>query len=325
MINRLKVLFEGLKWKGNVYVALMLSLLLVMALYSVSRIGFYFFNTGFFPDMTSSRFARIMLGGLKFDLAAILYSNSLFILLMILPLAARFKNWYQQLVKWIFIFFNTIALAANTADFIYYRFTLRRTTVSVVAQFENEKNKGLLFLQFLWDYWYAVVVWMILVWLLMQGYKRIKTRGPQLKNPWTFYVSSLAMLPLIVYLFIGGARGGFKHSTRPITLSNAAEFAKEPKDINLVLNTPFALMRTAKASVIQKVNYFENEEQLAKVFDPLKVPNDTAAFKYDNVVVIIMESYSKEFVGVYNNWMEPERYHGYTPFLGFINWSESGV
>ena len=315
MINRLKALFVGLKWKGNVYVAMLLSLLLVMALYSISRIGFYFFNTSFFPDMTLPRFARIMLGGLKFDLAAILYSNSLFILLMILPLAARFKNGYQQLVKWIFIVFNSIALAANTADFIYYRFTLRRTTLSVMAQFENEKNKGLLFYQFVLDYWYVVVVWIILIWLLVKGYKRIKLEGPQLKNSWTFHLSSFVVMPIVIYLFIGGVRGGFKHSTRPITLSNAAEFAKEPKDINLVLNTPFASMRTAKASVIQKVNYFENEEQLTKVFDPLKVPDDTAAFKYDNVVVIIMESYSKEFVGVYNKWMEPGRYHGHTPFL----------
>ena len=245
MINRFKSLFEGLNWRGNIYISLLLSFMLVMALYSLSRIGFYFFNTDFFPDMTLSRFARIMLGGLKFDVSAILYSNSLFILLMILPLAVRFKKWYRQILQWVFIIVNSIALAINTADFIYYRFTLRRTTVSALAQFENEKNKALLFLQFLWDYWYAVIFWMALVWLLVQGYKRIKIEGPQIKNTWVFHISSIAMLLLVSYLFFGGARGGFRHSTRPITLSNAAEFAKVPKDINLVLNTPFALMRTA--------------------------------------------------------------------------------
>ena len=315
MINRVASLLEGLKWKGNLYVSMVLSLLLIMGLYTVSRIGFYFFNTGFFPGMTISRFARIMLGGLKFDLAAILYSNSLFILLLIIPFAVRFKGWYQQLVKWVFIMVNAIALAINTADFIYYRFTLRRTTVSVVDQFQNEKNKGMLFLQFLWDYWYAVIFWMVLVGLLTQVYKHIKMEGPQLRKPWSFYISSLAMFPIVIYLFIGGVRGGFLHSTRPITLSNAAEYAKEPKDINLVLNTPFALMRTAKTSVIQKVSYFENEEQLENVFNPLKVPQDTGTFNYDNVVVIIIESYSKEFVGAYNQWMDPQRFHGYTPFL----------
>jgi membrane protein YdbS with pleckstrin-like domain len=213
--------------------------------------------------MDTARLTRIMAGGLKFDLAAILYSNSLFILLMILPITFRFKNWYQQILKWLFIITNSVALAVNTADFVYYRFTLRRTTVSVFSQFENEQNGAALFFQFVWDYWYMVLFWMVLVALVIVGYRKIKFDGPQLKNRWSFYISGLAMMGLIVYLFIGGVRGGFRHSTRPITLSNAAEFAKEPKDINLVLNTPFALMRTAKATVIEKVDYFKSEEELS--------------------------------------------------------------
>jgi phosphoglycerol transferase MdoB-like AlkP superfamily enzyme len=315
MFQKFKRLFHGLSWRGNSYVALVLSLLLLMALYTCSRIGFYFFNIGFFPDMSWPRFARILLGGLKFDLSAILYSNSLFILLMILPWTARFKPFYQQALKWIFIVVNAVALAINTADFIYYRFTLRRTTVSVFAQFENEQNKGLLFLQFLRDYWYAVLFWAVLVIVLVQGYKRIRFSGPQLKNPWVFHCSALAMIPLVVYLFIGGARGGFLHSTRPITLSNAAAYARDPKDINLVLNTPFALMRTAKANVIKKVNYFTSEEELNRTYSPVKLPADTARFNELNVVIIILESYSKEFIGAYNHWMEPARYRGYTPFM----------
>ncbi len=286
-----------------------------MCIYSLSRMGFYFYNADFFSGMNAGRLARIMLGGLKFDLSAILYSNSLFILLMILPITFRFKNWYQQILKWIFIVTNSVALAVNTADFVYYRFTLRRTTVSVFSQFKNEQNGAALFFQFVWDYWYMVLFWMGLVAMLIIGYKKIKYVGPQLENRWSFYISSFAMMALIAYLFFGGARGGFRHSTRPITLSNAAEFAKEPKDINLVLNTPFALMRTAKTTVIEKANYFQTDEELNRVFNPLIIPTDTIPFKYDNVVVIIIESYSKEFVGKYNAWMDPSRYKGYTPFL----------
>lgn len=301
-------------WRSNIYVALVLSITLVMGLYSLSRIAFYFFNTAFFPDMTLSRFARILWGGLRFDLAAVLYSNSLVILLMILPSPFRFRHWYRQLIKWIFLVVNALALAINTADFVYYRFTLRRTTVSVFAQFENEQNGWSLFFQFLIDYWYVVLFWSALVSLMVWLYKKIKYTGPQIHTPWIHYIGSLAAMAVVVYLFIGGARGGFLHSTRPITLSNAAAYAKEPRDINLVLNTPFALMRTAKANVIQKVNYF-SEEEVVKAFDPLKIPTDTAAFRYDNVVVIIIESYSKEFVGKYNQGLDKNANNGYTPFL----------
>jgi len=92
----LKKYFSGLKFKGNIYAVLVLSLLLVMGLYSIGRIGFYFFNTSYFPEMTWSRMEIMLWGGLRFDLSATLYSNSLYILLMIVPLTIRFKPVYQK-------------------------------------------------------------------------------------------------------------------------------------------------------------------------------------------------------------------------------------
>lgn len=314
-MNNMRKLFSGLRLEGNIYWALVRQFLLMMVLYSLCRILFYLFNTSFFPDMTAGRFLKVLVGGTRFDLSGLLYLNSLFILLSIIPFAFRFEKRYQAVLKYIFFVTNAIGLAANVADFVYYRFTLRRTTVSVFSQFENEKNKVLLFLQFLVDYWYAVVVWALLVALMVYLFRRIKVAGPQLQNKWMFYGSGLALMPAIVYLFIGGARGGFAHSTRPITLSNAAEYATVPKDINLVLNTPFALMRTANSAVVEKVNYFTSEEELAKTFTPVHLPKDTLAFKPENVVVIILESFSREFVSIYNRDMGIKGYKGYAPFL----------
>lgn len=265
--------------------------------------------------MTWDRMFTIMLGGLKFDLAAVLYLNSLFILLTILPLTFKFHPIYQKVLHYIFIITNGIGLAINIADIVYYRYTLRRTTISVLSQFENEQNFGALFFSFLVDYWYGFVFFILILYLFIQLANQIKVSGPQLKNKWAFYGSAVVLMPVIIYLFVGGVRGGFRHSTRPITISNAAEFATIPKDINLVLNTPFALMRTARANVIEKVNYYSSEEALAEVYTPLHVPSDTAAFKYDNVVIIILESFSKEFVGAYNKNMGIENYKGYSPYI----------
>lgn len=300
--------------RRNIYVALAEYLLLAMALYSVCRILFYFFNMPFFPDMTSSRWFTIMWGGLRFDLTAVLYSNSLLLLLMILPFKVRFSNWYKTTIQWLFIVINALALATNIADSVYYQFTLRRTTLSVLSQFENEQNGFALFFRFMIDYWYALITWFVLVAGLYFGQKKIKWEGPQVHGNIAFYAVGLAMMPLVIYLFIGGARGGFEHSTRPITLSNAAEYATVPKDINLVLNTPFALMRTARANVIQRSHYYADDESLEAVFSPVVKP-DSAAFVPGNVVVIILESFSKEFVGAYNNDLPIKDYQGYTPFI----------
>jgi phosphoglycerol transferase MdoB-like AlkP superfamily enzyme len=286
-----------------------------MFLFSVCRILFYFFNTDFFPDMTFGRMARIMWGGLRFDLSAVLYLNSLLILIIIVPFKARFHPIYVSSIKWVYIVVNSLALLANLADCIYYRFTLRRTTLSLISQFKNEKNIPLLIIQFCIDYWYIVVLWALLVGLMVWIVKKIKFNGPNIQNPWIFYLSGLAAVPIVLYLFMGGARGGFAHSTRPITLSNAAAYATEVKDLNIVLNTPFALMRTASTNVIEKVNYFPSDEELREVFDPVITPTDSIPFSSQNVVILILESFSKEFIGTYNKETSIKDYKGYTPFL----------
>lgn len=301
--------------KTSIYWALIRYLLLSMFLFSVCRVAFYLFNTDFFPDMTISRMARIMWGGLRFDLSAVLYLNSLLILLIIIPFKVRFHLIYINTIRWIYIVINAAALLANLADCIYYRFTLRRTTLSLISQFRNEQNIPTLIVQFCIDYWYILVLWSVLVWLMVFLVNRIKFSGPHIQNPWMFYVSGIVAVPLVLYLFMGGARGGFAHSTRPITLSNAAAYATEPKDLNIVLNTPFALMRTAGTSVIEKASYYLSDEKLQQVFSPLITPTDSIPFINKNVVILILESFSKEFVGAYHKQTSIKNYKGYTPFL----------
>ncbi len=315
MVDRLRQFTLGFTWRGNIYKALALSLLLMMTLYMGCRIGFYFYNAEFFPNMTMARFGKIMWGGMRFDLTAILYINSLFILLLIIPFAFRFRKGYLKTLKYLFTITNSLGLAANVADFIYYKYTLRRTTLTVIRQFENEQNMAGLFGRFLIDYWYAVLFWIFLVVVMTKLFNRIKIEGPQLKNSISFYGAGMVTMVLIVGLVIAGIRGGFGESTRPITLSNAAQYATSPKDINIVLNTPFALLRTARTPIIEKVSYFSSEDEATRIFTPVHIPADTIPFRAQNVVIIILESFSKEFFGVYNQGAEEGKYKGYTPFL----------
>ena len=303
-----------LRLSGNIYWALLLRLLLVMFLLTLCRIGFYLFNMSFFPDMTLSGFLWLLWGGLHFDLTAMLYVNTLYILLMIIPFDFRFRYQYQEFLKYLFYITNGLALATNVIDFIYYKFTLRRTSADVLRQFENERNIGGLFFQFLLDYWFAVLFWIALVVIMVKVYNRIRIWGPQMRSRTMYYFSGFFALPLITFFIIAGIRGGFRHSTRPITLSNAGEFVSDPRDISIVLNTPFSLIRTVGKTKVQRANYFD-ETTLESIYSPVHVPRDTAKFRRDNVVVIILESFSREFFGELNPEKEAEQYRGYTPFL----------
>lgn len=299
----------------NVHMALIKYLALAMLFYAISRILFFIFNMSMFEDTSLGDFSYMLLAGIRFDLSAVLYTNGLFIVLMLIPFRFRYRASYQKVVMYVFIFCNSIGLAANLSDIIYYRFTLRRTTWSVFEEFSNE-NMGALGWSFLADYWYIALLWVGLIFLMVYLYKQVKMTAPTKINPWIYYPVHTVVMGLAIGLCVAGMRGGFLHSTRPITLSNAGAYVERPKEMYLVLNTPFSMLRTIGKANFEKVSYYEDKAVLNSVYSPIHYPNDTAVFKPKNVVVLILESFSKEAMGGYNaHLMGEEGYQSFTPFL----------
>ncbi len=313
-MERAKRYFEGLQIRGNIYVALVFRLALVMVLFAACRVGFFFFNLNSFSHVKTPYFWHLMKSGLVFDASAILYVNVLYIALMVFPLNIRFNRYYQISLKYLFVITNGFALAANVADFIYYKFTLRRTTVDIFRQFENETNLAGLLYHFVVDYWYAVVVLLMFLFLLIVFYNVVRVRGPQLKNEMAYYVSGIVAMLIVITLFVGGVRGGYRLSRKPITVRNAGEFVKDPRDISIVLNTPFVILHTLGKTKVEELNHFSASE-LESIYNPVHVPSDSIPFGKKNVVVIILESFSKEFFGALNRDKKYGKYDGYTPFL----------
>lgn len=279
---------------------------------------FFWYNRDLFPGMDESRFIQVLSGGLRFDLSGILYLNALVILLVIIPIKMKFKKWYQRLIDYLFIMINSLGVLVNLADMVYYRTTLRRTTLSVLDQFENESNLMSLSIRFIIDFWGVTLIFISVVALIYFIVFRSRAEGPTFKQPILFYVGGLFPALMFIGLFIGGVRGDFRKSTRPITVSNAAAYSDKPEDVYLIVNTPFSLIRTATTGVIKKVNYFQTEEELSQIFEPIHRPNPDSAFQSLNVVVIILESFSMEFSGYLNREILGSDYIGYTPFLDSI-------
>ena len=310
---------------ANIYVALLFRLAIILLLLFISRFLFYGLNTEYFPGITFDRWMKILKGGFRFDLAALLYVNSLYILLQILPLPIRYNFGYQKIAKIIFFITNGLALFANTIDFIYFRFTLRRSTLSVLDEFSHEEGKSNFLLRFSLDYWYVAVIFILLMLTLIWMYNRIAIKKPERINPWLYYPSGIVIMALTITLMIGGIRGDFKYSTRPITMSNAGEYVNAPGEIPLVLNTPFCIIRTSRQSFYKKDSYYP-EAQIDSIYTPVQKLVSDKPFKYDNVVVIILESFGKDGVGFYNKDLKGGTYKGYTPFLdSLISVSRTGI
>ncbi|HKL71502.1 MAG TPA: hypothetical protein VJ855_02505, partial [Marinilabiliaceae bacterium] len=205
----------------NEYLVLIYRMTFMMIIYSMCRVGFYLFNSDLFGNVDFAGFLIIMRGGWMFDISALLYLNLLYLVLFLLPFRFKFSSWYRSLLKWIFLGTNALGLVANVSDFIYYRFTLRRTTFNVFEAFENEENLLQLWGRFIIDYWYAALFWFFMVVLMVFLYGRLRSKPFNFARGWWYTPVALVFMALFSGLSIVGMRGGYKHSTRPITMSNA--------------------------------------------------------------------------------------------------------
>jgi len=161
--------------------------------------------------------------------------------------------------------------------------------------------------------WLLIILFIGLVDVLYFSYGDYK-RSEFEKSPWVFYPVSLFLMVFAMLLSIGGARGAFINSTRPITISNALEKESKPIETAIVLNTPFSLIRTINRIRFERVEYFTDEE-IKKIYTPVHQGAAKGNFKAENVVILILESFTKEVSGALNSDLENGKYKGYTPFL----------
>ena len=287
------------------------NLLMVMVIYTLSRIFCYYMDRVIFPNIDTPHLIEILLGGMRFDLTAILYMSSVYIIgaLLPFPVAWRENKVYQKVLLWLFWIPNALGIIFNNADSVYIRFVDRRTTCAFFTEVSNDDNMGTVIANGVIEYWYAVVFLLLLLtaffWLTRKSWSL-----PRMKAA-VYYPLEVVLFVVSIYFCVIGIRGGFGRYTRPITLSNALQYTNAPRESALVLNTPFSLMKTIENTTYVERHYFPAEE-LESHMSPIH-PAEGEELRTDNVVVIIWESCSKEYVGFYNH--DIEGYTGYTPFL----------
>ena len=259
-------------------------------------------------NFTSRNMGEVLKGGLMFDTSAIMYTNSLYMVLMLLPLHVKECRGWQKMAKCVFVVVNALAICINLADSVYFKYTGRRTTATIFSEFGNEGNLGsVIGVEFL-NHWYLVLLALGLIVALAKLYA-MPSSVLKIKSVFKYYVVQLLALLLFLPMCIGGMRGGLTKAVRPITISNANQYVDRPEDAALVLNTPFSLIRTIGKNVFVIPNYME-EDRLNEVYSPVRqFVADSVATKKKNVVVMIVESFGSEYIGALND------YEGYTPFL----------
>lgn len=303
----------GKIWKSTP-ARLIANLAVVYAAYFLCRLAFLLENWSLCGEgLTISSFLNICAGGFRFDSSAIFYTDSLFILLYILPLHWKEGvRWYEKTVKWIYVIINSLCVVINLADSVFFAFRMQRSTMSTLIEFQGEGNLLKIGMIELVSHWYFVLLAAIIIY----GFYRLYLpAAPAGKPLWRYYVTNGVTLLVTGFLAVCGMRGSilFLSATRPISVGYAQRFVSKPVETGIVLNTPFALLRTIGEVPMAEPEFF-TESELDAIYTPLHIPSDMATVRKKNVVILIVESYAQEFIGGLNKELDGGTYRGYTPF-----------
>ncbi|MEP7264041.1 MAG: sulfatase-like hydrolase/transferase [Bacteroidota bacterium] len=273
---------------------------ILLLAYACCRGCFIAFNPVILTGATVWEIIKLFFYGIRFDIPAILIINAVFILAHIIPFPAFYSSRYQFWVKTIFYFFNIPALLFNLIDCVYFGFTQKRTT----ADFFTSEATGDLkfnFTSYLKDYWYLLILLLLFIAGIEFLYHRTLKNQVKRKFSIAFHITGFI---LSAGLFIIGVRGGIQF--KPISMQTAARYTSRSL-IPAMLNTPFAIIKTRDMESLSPVKFMSDADadKIYPVFQ--KFPYDS--IRKMNVVIIILESFSKEYCGFFNNG------EGWTPFL----------
>jgi glucan phosphoethanolaminetransferase (alkaline phosphatase superfamily) len=272
-------------------------ILILLALYSTSRIYFYLNNR----ETIDTHYFLEFIAGLRFDISALVYINIPLFILLFLPHNLRWGRNYHKLTNWFFYAVNIPFLLMNNVDIEYFKFTQKRSTADFFQLISLGNDAKNIIPQYLKDYWPITLFSIIQIYLLIKIKEIPKYRFPlNLKG----ISKQILILVLASGLFIISARGGLQ--LKPINSINAGELCGS-QNTSLILNTPFCILHSLYEKPLKSYTYFQKPD-LEYIYHPIHRPKSKAIEKR-NIVILIMESYSKEFVGYYNKG------ESYTPFL----------
>lgn len=287
---------------------LLLQLLLLCALYLISRCLFTAINHSHFEGLSIRTFAALCFHALRFDLSAILAINALYILLLFLPIPPRQTKIWDTAIRYLFVITNSVALLFELSDWAYFPYNFKRSTADVLNMVSRKGDFWALLPGFVADYWYVPLAAICFIGTLIYFNRKICLATPlsamksNIRSKWRLVGQTLLLL-FIAGCTVTGIRGGWQYV--PVNLRNALQ-ATESKFTPIVLNTPFSIINTFQNRYLEPLDFYP-EDQLRAYIDPIK-DFSGKPFLEKNVVIIILESFSKEFTRLGTG-------ESYTPFL----------
>ncbi len=275
----------------------LISVLGLTLLSGFMRLCFFLLNQETFALSSTEDIALAFVHGIRFDLVSVMLILSPWLLVAMPMYVFRWNKLLRASSRFYILFASLLVVALNLMDSVYFPFTGRRSGMEVLSFAGDLQNQSI---QLLTQYWYMVIIGLIILiasqYILQPAVARTKSN-----SRWYFRFVYCLLLVLITAAL---GRG----STGPKQLKPIHAFSWPDATVgNLVLNTPFMLMRQRQKS-LSKVSYYSDDELAYQALHRAEPAQQEAPSK-DNVVLIILESFSMEYLNLEDN---PQNY---APFL----------
>lgn len=277
------------------YKVLLQHLIFSCFLFFLTRVAFGIFNWSYFYECSFNEFTFALFYGIRFDISTTLIINTPFIVLSLLPIR---NTIFSLLKRTTFFGFNFIFLCVNIIDIEFFNFIGKKITIDIFDMAIDIKDQTA---QLAINYWYFLLIIFLLAWSLKK-FNPTKLASILYIKPYSYTRICIIGFCILIITFIG-IRGGLQ--MRSISPKQAYIFEKYELG-NLSINASYTLLRSLNSKSIPLITFFTKE----KVTEILSVIDDrNLIFKAEpigraNVVIIIMESFSQEYIE-----------NGYAPFL----------
>lgn len=282
---------------------LLKQLSIILILFQLCRLAFFIVNYDYFFPIKNKYILSSFLYGVQYDISAIIKYNCIYIILALIPNRLVFGNsYYRWLLNTLFILFNCTAILLNVVDIEYFKFANKRTTYEFVYYLKTMDIELLKLLPtYTIQYWYMLIAYVSMSFFIIQS--RFKKDNLTAGNINQVSRNGKVAIFVILILLLGvTARGPGKSSLRSSDIDRIMPIEYGA----LVTNTPFMIIEVYSRQ--KDTDSFTGSDPGCQI-DTEKHYNSSVQMTRQNVVIIILESFSREYIGNLND------NKGSTPFL----------
>ncbi|MCE1190219.1 MAG: LTA synthase family protein [Ignavibacteria bacterium] len=300
----------------EIYKILSMRLGISLMLMSIARAVFYIHNYHYFNALPCSQVALLFVKGLYFDISAGVLLNSAYIILLTFPHPSHSNRIFRNVADVFYLLPNIAGFIINVGDAAYFPFTLKRLTFDIFDYLQSDATSVSMLPKFLISFWPLTLIGAVLIVAVVILTRRIQPREKHRGYNWKIALQQSGAFLVSIIVAIILFRGGLQ--LKPISIITAGEFTSA-ETVPFILNTPFTLIKTFNRKGLEKKADF-SQAQADSIYNPVHNYSDTPlsvpfTASRPNVVIIILESFSKEHLGKGNGLFENGRYKGFTPFL----------